>query len=67
MPKAFTRYKIALEEKGVKLLDVYRYKDHEELRVKYPDGTVKIIKIKGYRTSMSPEELVKHVLEQHKR
>ncbi|MDK2384748.1 MAG: hypothetical protein QI199_08115, partial [Candidatus Korarchaeota archaeon] len=49
-------YREALEKLGLRQLDVYRYKDHEVLRVRDPSGRVLLIRIPRLRDEMKPEE-----------
>jgi hypothetical protein len=36
MAKVLSKYKVELERMGLTQLDVYRYPDHDEIRVKTP-------------------------------
>ncbi len=58
------KYSRVLEELGLEQLDVYRFKDHEELRVKSKDGgSVFIIKLPRHRETLSLDEFKKIVIE----
>ena len=54
--RRYTVYKKILEEMKIRQLDVYRYKDHEVLRVQLPGGEVKLVKLPRRRDEMTPEE-----------
>lgn len=56
-------YKEALERAGIKVLDVYRGKEEDVLRVQYK-GRVILVNLKRFYDTMRPEELVKVVLSQ---
>ncbi len=49
-------YRRTLEKLGLRQLDVYRFKDHEELRVRDTSGRVFLIKLPRRRDEMKPEE-----------
>jgi len=56
------KYNEALRELGLEQLDVYRYKDHEEIRVKALNtGKVFIIKLPRHRETISLDEFKKIV------
>jgi len=58
------RYSEALRELGLEQLDVYRFKDHEEIRVKSIDsGKVFLIKLPRLREAISLDEFKKIVRE----
>ena len=54
-------YRVALEKLKVKQLDVYRFKDHDELRLLTPDRRVVIVKLPKHREDMSAEEFIEYV------
>ncbi|MCC6042538.1 MAG: hypothetical protein LM598_02785 [Candidatus Verstraetearchaeota archaeon] len=56
MAKVLSKYKVELERMGLTQLDVYRYPDHDEIRVKTPEGNVVLIKLPSHREAMSVEE-----------
>lgn len=59
--RKYRAYKFALEKLKVKQLDVYRFKDHDELRLLTPDWRVVIVKLPKHREDMSVEEFIEHV------
>jgi len=61
MAKILTKYKVELERMGLTQLDVYRYPDRDEIRVKTSEGDVVLIKLPGHRESMSVEEFKDYV------
>jgi len=67
MPNPLSRYKIELERTGYEQLDVYRYPDHDEVRVKTPNGEVLLVKLPTHRESMSIEEFKEHVVKAAKK
>ena len=64
--RKYTAYKRALEKLGLKQLDVYRFKDHDEIRVLTRDGKVVLIKLPKKRDEMSVDEFIDHVRKQLK-
>ena len=62
MPKGGTLYKVLLESRGLKQLDVYRFKGKEVIRVRLPSGEVKLVELPGFRENMKPEEFLEYVL-----
>lgn len=62
MPKGGTLYKLLLERKGIRQLDVYRYKDREVLRLRLPSGEVRLVELPGFRENMKPDEFLAYVL-----
>ncbi len=54
--RRYTAYRRAVEELGLRQLDVYRYKDHDELRLLTPGGEVKLVKLPRRRDEMTVEE-----------
>jgi hypothetical protein len=59
--RKYTAYRRALEKLKLRQLDVYRYKDHDELRVQTPDGKVVLVKLPRHREEMSVEEFIDYV------
>jgi len=59
--RKYRAYKAALEKLKVKQLDVYRFKDHDELRLLTPDRRVVIVKLPKHREEMSVEEFIEYV------
>jgi hypothetical protein len=56
-------YKEALEKVGIRVLDVYRGREGDVLRVQYK-GKVHLIDLKRFYDTMKPEELAKAVISQ---
>lgn|GEM_PF-2325468 len=56
-------FKEALERAGIKVLDVYRGREEDVLRVQY-GGRVFLVNLKRFYDTMKPEELVKAVISQ---
>jgi|YelNatPaOPRAMG01_1025707.scaffolds.fasta_scaffold57911_3 SepF-like predicted cell division protein (DUF552 family) len=54
-------YEEALEKVGVRVLDVYRFKDKDIIRFLYK-GKVYVVDLKRYYDSMKPDDLVNAVL-----
>ncbi|NOZ89166.1 MAG: hypothetical protein GXO15_04490 [Crenarchaeota archaeon] len=54
--RRYTAYRRVVEELGLRQLDVYRYKDHDELRLLTPSGEVKLVKLPRRRDEMTVEE-----------
>ncbi len=54
-------FKEALERAGIKVLDVYRGREEDVLRVQY-GGRVLLVNLKRFYDTMKPEELVKAVI-----
>ncbi|MCS7139359.1 MAG: hypothetical protein N3F04_00985 [Candidatus Nezhaarchaeota archaeon] len=67
MAKLLSKYKVELEKTGLTQLDVYRYPDHDEVRVKTPDGDVLLVKLPSHREAMSIEEFRDYVLKEVKK
>ncbi|MEM1624823.1 MAG: hypothetical protein QXR33_06805 [Candidatus Nezhaarchaeales archaeon] len=67
MAKMLSKYKIELEKLELTQLDVYRYPDHDEMRVKTVDGEVMLIKLPSHREAMSLEEFKEYVMKEVKR
>jgi len=67
MAKALSRYKVELERMGLMQLDVYRYPDHDEIRVKTHEGDVVLIKLPSHREAMSVEEFKDYVVKELKK
>ncbi|HIC98124.1 MAG TPA: hypothetical protein EYP08_00225 [Pyrodictiaceae archaeon] len=59
--KKYKAYKSALERLKVKQLDVYRFKDHDVLRLLTPDWRVVVVKLPKHREDMSVEEFIEYV------
>ncbi len=59
--RKYTPYRKVLEKLGLRQLDVYRYKDHDEIRVLTRDGRVVLVKLPRRRDEMSLEEFEQHV------
>ena len=61
------RYSEILRELGLEQLDVYRFKDHDEIRVRDREsGRVLLIKLPRHRESIPLEEFRKIVIEKLK-
>ncbi len=56
--RRYTKYRAALESLGLRQLDVYRFKDHDEIRLLTRDGSVRIVKLPRRREEMTVEEFV---------
>jgi hypothetical protein len=54
--RKFTKYRLVLEKLKLKQLDVYRYKDHDEIRVLTSEGKVLLIRLPKHREEMTLEE-----------
>ncbi len=54
--RKFAKYRLVLEKLKLRQLDVYRYKDHDELRLQTPDKRIIIVKLPRKREEMSIEE-----------
>lgn len=67
MAKLLSKYKVELEKTGLTQLDVYRYPDHDEVRVKTPDGDVLLVKLPSHREAMNIEEFRDYVLKEVKK
>lgn len=67
MAKVLSKYKVELEKLGLTQLDVYRYPDHDEVRVKTVDGEVVLVKLPSHREAMSLEEFKEHVMKEIKK
>jgi hypothetical protein len=67
MAKVLSKYRIELERMGLTQLDVYRYPDHDEVRVKTHEGDVVLIKLPSHREAMSVEEFKDYVLKELKK
>lgn len=59
--RKYKAYKSALERLKVKQLDVYRFKDHDVLRLLTPDWRVVVVKLPKHREDMSVEEFIEYV------
>jgi hypothetical protein len=59
--RKFRSYREALAKLKLRQLDVYRFKDHDEIRVLTPDGRVVLIKLPKHREEMSIDEFTEHV------
>ena len=59
--KKYKAYKSALERLKVRQLDVYRFKDHDVLRLLTPDWRVVVVKLPKHREDMSVEEFIEYV------
>jgi len=66
MAKLLSKYKVELEKAGYTQLDVYRYPDHDEVRVKTPEGEVYLVKLPSHREAMTVEEFRDYVIKQVK-
>lgn len=62
--RKFRAYREALAKLRLRQLDVFRFKDHDEIRVMTPDGRVVLIRLPKHREEMSVEEFVEHVKKQ---
>jgi len=67
MAKVLSKYKVELERTGLTQLDVYRYPDHDEIRVKTPEGDVVLIKLPSHREAMSLEEFKDYIMKELKK
>ncbi|WP_317895926.1 hypothetical protein [Pyrofollis japonicus] len=54
--RKYTPYRRVLEELKLKQLDVYRYKDHDEIRALAPGNKVILIKLPKRRDEMTLDE-----------
>ncbi len=61
--RKYTPYRRVLEELRLKQLDIYRYKDHEEVRLRTPEGKVVLVKLPRRRDEMTPEEFKEYILQ----
>ncbi|WP_168371260.1 hypothetical protein [Pyrodictium occultum] len=61
MSRKYTAYRKALEQLKLRQLDVFRYKDHDEIRVLTPDNKVVLIKLPRHRDEMTVEEFMEYV------
>ncbi len=59
--RKFTPYRRVLEELKLKQIDVYRFKDHDEIRV-LSGNKVLVIKLPKHREEMTLEEFRSSVL-----
>jgi len=59
--RKYKAYKSALERLKVRQLDVYRFKDHDVLRLLTPDWRVVVVKLPKHREDMSVEEFIEYV------
>lgn len=59
--RKYTAYRKALEQLKLRQLDVFRYKDHDEIRVLTPDSKVVLIKLPKHREEMTVDEFIEHV------
>ena len=59
--RRYTAYRKALERLKLRQLDVFRYKDHDEIRVLTPDNKVVLIKLPKHREEMTVNEFIEHV------
>ena len=59
--RKYKAYKSALEMLKVRQLDVYRFKDHDVLRLLTPDWRVVVVKLPKHREDMSVEEFIEYV------
>ncbi len=63
MARIYTKYVKALEELGLEQLDVYRYKDHDEIRVRdKKTHKVYLIKLPRKREEMELSEFKKYII-----
>jgi hypothetical protein len=62
--RRYTPFRRALNELKLRQLDVYRYKDHEVLRLLTPDRKVVLVKLPKRRDEMTVEEFKKYLEEQ---
>jgi hypothetical protein len=67
MAKVLSKYKVELERMGLAQLDVYRYPDHDEVRVKTPEGDVVLIRLPSHREAMNMEEFKDYVAKELKK
>ncbi len=59
--RKYRAYREALAKLGLEQLDVYRFKDHDELRLRTQDGRIVVVKLPRKREEMKVEEFIKHV------
>ncbi|HIQ24242.1 MAG TPA: hypothetical protein EYH50_04250 [Pyrodictium delaneyi] len=59
--RKYTAYRKALEQLKLRQLDVFRYKDHDEVRVLTPNNRVVLIKLPKRREEMTVDEFIEHV------
>ena len=59
--RKYTAYRRALEQLKLKQLDVYRYKDHDEIRLLTPDNRVVLVKLPKHREEMTVEEFIETI------
>jgi len=64
--KRLSKYKEEALKHGIKIIDIYRGKEDEVIRFLYK-GKVYVVKIRGYRENMTPEEFVKVLLDNVRR
>ncbi|HDD26565.1 MAG TPA: hypothetical protein ENF75_05710 [Acidilobales archaeon] len=62
MSRKFKEHRKVLNELGVKILDVYRFKDKEAIRGLYK-GKVVMIELPRHREFISPDEFKEIVME----
>jgi hypothetical protein len=67
MARVLSKYKVELERMGLAQLDVYRYPDHDEVRVKTPEGDVVLIRLPSHREAMNMEEFKDYVAKELKK
>lgn len=60
--RKYTIHKKILERHKLKQLDVYRYPDHDEIRLKMANGRVVLVRLSKRREEYSPEEFEREVL-----
>ena len=61
--RRYTPYRKALAELKLKQLDVYRYKDHDVLRLLTPERKVVLVKLPRHREEMTLEEFKQYLVE----
>ena len=61
--RKYRPYREVLRQLKLKQLDIYRYKDHEVLRLRTQSNEVVLIKLPRRRDEMTPEEFKKYIEE----
>ncbi len=61
--RKYRPYREVLRQLKLKQLDIYRYKDHEVLRLRTQSNEVVLIKLPRRRDEMTPEEFRKYIEE----
>lgn len=61
--RKYRPYRKVLEQLKLRQLDIYRYKDHEVLRLRTQGNDVVLVKLPRRRDEMTPEEFRKYIEE----